>query len=80
MRRGYQVQAVIEVSGAASVNAEELALRRVERAGVLLASTDAIMADLTQDWSRPGGRQVLSMLFDPARLVLQREESRERKA
>jgi hypothetical protein len=43
------VQAVIDASGARSATAEELALRRMEREVVVLASTDAIMAELTQD-------------------------------
>jgi nicotinamidase-related amidase len=62
-REGYQVQAVIDASGSPFDLSEEMARRRMEREGVVLTATNTLMAELAQDWSRPGGDQLLAVLF-----------------
>ena len=60
---GYHVQAVLDASGSPFDISEEMARRRMERAGVILTATNTLMAELAQDWSRPEGAQLLSILF-----------------
>jgi nicotinamidase-related amidase len=62
-REGYQVQAVLDASGSPFDLSEEMARRRMEREGVVLTATNTLMAELAQDWSRPGGDQLLAVLF-----------------
>lgn len=52
---GYEVQAVIDASGTDTEIGEEMARRRMERAGVWLTSTNTMVAELVQDWSTPQG-------------------------
>jgi len=60
---GYQVQAVLDASGSPFELSEEMARRRMERQGVVLTATNTLMAELAQDWSRPGGTELLEVLF-----------------
>jgi nicotinamidase-related amidase len=59
---GYQVQAVLDASGSPYDLSEELARRRMERAGVTLTATTTLIAELARDWSRPEGRELLNVL------------------
>jgi len=59
---GYEVQAVIDACGTDTEIGEDMARRRMERAGVWLTSTNTMVAELVQDWSTPeGGPLVKSM-------------------
>ena len=60
---GYSVQAVQDASGSPTELSEELSRRRMEKAGVTLTATNALMAELAQDWSTPEGSKVLSILL-----------------
>ena len=62
-REGYQVQAVMDASGSPYELSEDMSRRRMEREGVVLTATNTLMAELAQDWSRPEGSQLLSILF-----------------
>lgn len=62
-REGYQVQAVMDASGSPYELSEDMARRRMEREGVVLTATNTLMAELAQDWSRPEGNLLLSILF-----------------
>ncbi len=52
---GYEVLAVMDASGTDTAIGEEMARRRMERAGVWLTSTNTMVAELVQDWSTPEG-------------------------
>jgi nicotinamidase-related amidase len=60
---GYRVQAVMDASGSPFELSEEMARRRMERAGVVLTATNTLMAELAQDWSRSEGNRLLEILF-----------------
>jgi hypothetical protein len=55
------VQAVLDASGSSFDYSEELAWRRMERAGVILTATNTLIAELARDWSRPEGGQLLQV-------------------
>lgn len=60
---GYQVQAVLDISGSPFALSEETSRKRMERAGVQFIATNTIIAELAQDWSTPHGRQLIQLLF-----------------
>jgi nicotinamidase-related amidase len=59
---GYQVQAVRDASGSPYDYSEELARRRMERAGVILTATNTLIAELARDWSRHEDGQLLNVM------------------
>ncbi|MEB3269820.1 MAG: isochorismatase family protein, partial [Leptolyngbya sp.] len=61
---GYQVQAVMDASGSPFDLSEEMSRRRMADAGVVLTTTNTLMAELAQDWSSPHGAQLLQILFE----------------
>ena len=60
--KGYKVQAVLDASGSPFDLSEDMARRRMERAGVVLTATNTLLAELAQDWSRPEGGQLVQVL------------------
>jgi nicotinamidase-related amidase len=63
MELGYKVQAVLDASGSPFELSEEMARQRMRDAGVVLTATNTMIAELAQDWSRPGGMELLEILF-----------------
>lgn len=55
---GYEVQAVMDISGSPTQVGEDMARRRMEAAGVQLTATSTLIAELAQDWSTPEGRKL----------------------
>jgi nicotinamidase-related amidase len=60
---GYQVQAVLDISGSPFALSEETARKRMELAGVAFTATNTIIAELAQDWSSPHGAELIRLLF-----------------
>lgn len=60
---GYEVQAVLDISGSPYPWSEATAQKRMERAGVAFTATNTIIAELAQDWSTPHGEQLIRLLF-----------------
>jgi len=63
---GYEVQAVLDASGSPFEIGENVARRRMERAGVWLTSTNTMIAELVRDWSTPEGTQLIPLLLASA--------------
>lgn len=63
VRAGFHVQAVMDASGSPFELSEELSRKRMENAGVVLTTTNTMMAELAQDWSTPEGQQAVQLLF-----------------
>jgi len=59
---GHEVQVVADAGGSPSKMGDEMALRRMEQAGVTLTSTNQVIAELTGDWSTPAGVRIVQML------------------
>lgn len=60
---GYAVQAVLDASGSPFELSEDMARRRMERAGVVLTATNTAIAELARDWSTPHGARLIALLF-----------------
>jgi nicotinamidase-related amidase len=59
---GFQVQVVCDACGSSNPIAEEMAWRRMERAGVRLTSTGAVIAELVKNWASPAGAVAFPLL------------------
>jgi nicotinamidase-related amidase len=66
VEEGFEVQAVMDASGSPFDISEEVARRRMERAGVWLTATNTMIAELVQDWSTPAGQELVQLLFASA--------------
>ena len=56
---GYDVQVVADAGGSPTKMGDDIALRRMERHGVTLTSTNQLIAELAADWSTPAGSRIV---------------------
>lgn len=61
---GFEVQVVVDAGGSPTRLADDMALRRMERAGVMLTSTNQLMAELAMDWSTPAGSAIQGIMYE----------------
>ena len=61
---GYQVQVVVDAGGSPTQMADETALRRMERAGVILTSTNQLLAELATDWAGAIGSKIQGVMYE----------------
>ena len=66
---GFEVQAVMDASGSSYEIQEDMSRRRMERAGVVLTTTNTIIAELVQDWSTPEGMELVKLLVATAPMM-----------
>ncbi len=69
VQEGFAVQAVMDASGSSYEMQEEMSRRRMERAGVVLTTTNTIIAELVQDWSTPAGSELVKLLVTTAPMM-----------
>ncbi|WP_291987239.1 isochorismatase family protein [Accumulibacter sp.] len=62
VEEGFDVQVVCDACGSSNAIAEEMSYRRMERAGVRLTSTNAIVAELVKNWATPAGAVAFPLL------------------
>lgn len=60
---GFSVQVVADAGGSPSAIGEEMALRRMEQAGVMLTATNQIVAELTGSWSTEEGGRIVQLMM-----------------
>lgn len=64
VREGYEVQVVADGGGSPTVMADDIALRRMDKGGVTLTTTNQVMAELAGSWATPEGGQLVQVLMD----------------
>ena len=69
VQAGFEVQAVMDASGSSYEVQEEMSRRRMERAGVVLTTTNTIIAELVQDWSSKQGSELVMLLVATAPMM-----------
>lgn len=62
LEEGFNVQVVCDACGSSNPIAEEMSWRRMERAGVRLTSTNAIVSELVKNWASPAGAVAFPLL------------------
>ena len=63
VQQGYSVQVVVDACGSPSKIADDIALRRMEKAGVTLTSTNQVIAELARKWTTLEGGKLIEILF-----------------
>lgn len=63
VREGFEVLAVLDASGSPSELSEEMARRRMEQEGVILATSATVIAELVHDWASPSGSVLIQLLL-----------------
>ena len=61
---GFEVQVVADAAGSPTTAADEIALRRMERHGVTITSTNQVMAELATDWASPTGSAIQRIMYE----------------
>lgn len=64
LEMGYEVQVVADAGGSPGKLADETALRRMEKAGATITSTNQLIAELAQDWSSEDGQKLLQVVAE----------------
>lgn len=59
---GFAVTAVVDASGSPTALTDEMAFRKMERGGVQLATTSALLAELAINWTSEQGQKVMQIL------------------
>jgi hypothetical protein len=62
VEEGFIVKVVCDACGSTNQIAEEMSWRRMEKAGVGLTSTNAIVAELVKNWASPAGAVAFPLL------------------
>lgn len=62
LEEGYNIQVVCDACGSSNQIAEEMSWRRMERAGVGLTTTNAVVAELVKNWASPAGAVAFPLL------------------
>jgi nicotinamidase-related amidase len=63
---GYQVHGVVDASGDISWMASQITLARLNQAGVIPISTNAVVADLQKTWNRPDAMEFAELYAELA--------------
>lgn len=63
VEEGFEVQAVMDASGSPFDLSEELSRLRMHDAGVVLTTSNTLIAELVQTWATPEGQQLIGVLF-----------------
>jgi nicotinamidase-related amidase len=59
---GYEVQVSADASASWSKYGDDLALRRMEKAGATITTVDQIISELAIDWTSPNGQKLMAIL------------------
>lgn len=63
VRDGHDVQVVADAGASPTKIADDIALRRMERAGETMTSTNQLIAELAGSWATPEGGQLAEVLM-----------------
>ena len=64
VEEGIEVFGVVDASGSPTVLTDEMAFRRMERAGVELTTTSALISDLAVNWASEDGGKLIQILAE----------------
>jgi nicotinamidase-related amidase len=69
VQEGYDVLAVMDAGGSSYEIQEEMAQRRMMHAGVVLTTTNTMVAELVQNWATPAGMELVPLLIGSAPMM-----------
>ncbi|WP_299842492.1 isochorismatase family protein [uncultured Roseovarius sp.] len=59
---GFEVTAIVDASGSPTALTDEMAFRKMERGGVELTTTSALLAELAINWTSEAGQKIMQIL------------------
>lgn len=59
---GFVITAVVDASGSPTLLTDEMAFRRMERGGVELTTTTALLSELANNWASESGQKIMQIL------------------
>ncbi|WP_218119605.1 isochorismatase family protein [Pseudoxanthomonas sp. CF125] len=62
LEEGYEVQVSADASASYTKYGDDLALRRMEKAGAIITTVDMIVSELAVDWTSPNGQKLVPIL------------------
>ncbi|WP_061291533.1 isochorismatase family protein [Azotobacter vinelandii] len=62
---GFEVQVVADAGASPTKFADDMALRRMEKNGVTLTSTNQVIAELAGNWATPEGMEIVQQVVMP---------------
>jgi nicotinamidase-related amidase len=71
VQEGYNVLAVVDAGGSSYDIQEDMAQRRMIQGGVVLTTTNTVVAELVQNWATPAGMQLIQLLLGSAPMMQQ---------
>jgi len=60
---GFEVQVVADAGGSPTLLADEISLRRMERHGATLTTTNQLIAELAGSWATPEGGELVQLII-----------------
>jgi hypothetical protein len=69
VQEGYNVPAVMDAGGSSYEVQEEMGQRRMMHGGVVLTTTNTVVADLVQNWATPAGMELIQLLLGSAPMM-----------
>jgi nicotinamidase-related amidase len=69
VQEGYNVLAVMDAGGSSYEIQEEMAQRRMMHGGVVLTTTNTMVAELVQNWATPAGMELVQLLLGSAPMM-----------
>lgn len=64
VREGFEVQVVADAGGSPSKISDDIAMRRMERGGVTLTTTNTLIAELAGTWTTPEGGELVRVVME----------------
>lgn len=64
VEEGYEVQVVADAGGSPTQVADEISLRRMEKHGVTITTTNQLMAELATDWAGKTGSVIQRIMYE----------------
>ena len=63
VKAGFDVQVVADAGGSPTKMADDISLRRMEKAGVVLTTTNQLISELAGSWVTPEGSQLVQIII-----------------
>ena len=60
---GFDIVAIADASGSPSKMADDMAIHRMEKNGVIVTTTNAIIAELAKDWASEDGSKLIKIVM-----------------
>lgn len=64
VKAGFEVQVVADAGGSPTKMADDISLRRMENAGVVLTTTNQLISELAGSWVTPEGGQLVQLIIE----------------